>query len=328
MSSAPSAAVGVVVIGRNEGERLRQCLESVAGSATCVYVDSGSTDGSTALAETFGADVVLLEEGTGFTAARARNVGFRRLHELQPGTAYVQFVDGDCEIMPQWLFRAAVFLEVRPDVALVCGRLRERYPERSLYNMLCDIEWDGALGEIRSCGGNAMARATAFEASGGFREDLIAGEEPELCVRLRAAGWRIWRLGADMAWHDAAMTHFAQWWRRAVRAGYAAALGMDLHGAAPERHGVRQSRSALLWGIALPLVAVLLALRWRLVGALLLVLYPIQVVRLALRGQRRARENWWHALFLVLGKFPQALGNLKYQLSRRLGRHQRLIEYK
>ena len=48
---------------------------------------------------------------------------------------------------------------------------------------------------------NARSRAV-----GGFRDDLIAGEEPELCVRLRAAGWRIWRLlESDMAFHDAAM---------------------------------------------------------------------------------------------------------------------------
>jgi glycosyltransferase involved in cell wall biosynthesis len=43
--------VGLVIIGRNEGERLRRCLASVgAGGCDVVYVDSGSTDGSSEVA--------------------------------------------------------------------------------------------------------------------------------------------------------------------------------------------------------------------------------------------------------------------------------------
>jgi hypothetical protein len=51
-------------------------------------------------------------------------------------------------------------------------------------------------------------------------------------------------------------------------------------------------------------------------GFALLALYPLQVARLALRGARPVRDNWWHALFLVLGKFPEALGQLQF-LARR-----------
>src|SRR5688572_2789096 len=125
-----------------------------------------------------------------FTAARARNAGFRRLRETRPGLTYIQFIDGDCELVEGWLEKAAAFLEAHPDVAVVAGRRRERSPERSIYNTLCAIEWDShPHGEARACGGDAMMRVDALAAVNGYRPDLIAGEEPELCIRLRAANW-------------------------------------------------------------------------------------------------------------------------------------------
>jgi len=323
------ADTGVVAIGRNEGERLRACLASSSGRVgRVVYVDSGSTDGSVALARQFGADVVALDLARPFTAARARNAGFERLLQLQPQLRWVQFVDGDCELAPGWLAEARRFLEARADLAVACGRLRERRPEASVYNQLCDIEWNTPVGEARACGGIAMMRVDALRAAGGFDEALIAGEEPELCVRLRAAGWRIWRLGAEMAWHDAAMTRFGQWWRRTLRGGYAFAQGAAMHGAPPERHWVRETRSALAWGAGVPLAALAamaLAGPW---GALVLLAYPAQVGRLALRSGAAQPLRWRRPLFLVLGKLPEALGVLRFLLHRMQGRHGALIEYK
>lgn len=321
--------IGAVVIGRNEGGRLRRCLESVVRQASkVVYVDSGSTDDSVDISRSLGAIVVNLDMGRPFTAARARNEGFARLEELAPGLRYVQFLDGDCEVMRGWLEEAARFLDEHPGVAAVCGRLRERFPERSVYNMLCDIEWNSPPGEAKACGGNAMLRADALTQAGKFREDLIAGEEPELCVRLRAAGWKIWRLDVEMALHDAAMTRFGQWWKRTKRSGYAFAQGAHLHGAPPEQAGVRQSRSAWAWGLIIPVLAIGLS-AW--LGAwawAVLLIYPLQVVRLALRGTRSARENWWRAFFLVLGKFPEMTGQLYFLYNRLAGKTARLIEYK
>ena len=321
--------VGVVAIGRNEGERLKVCLESLSGFAgRVVYVDSGSTDGSVGLACAMGVDVVELDMRVSFTAARARNEGFRRLRELAPDLAYVQFVDGDCEIVTGWIEQAVAWLDERRDVAVVCGRRRERYPERSIYNMLCDIEWDTPVGEAKGCGGDALMRIEAFEAVKGYRADLIAGEEPELCVRLRDNGWRIWRLGIEMTQHDAAIARFGQWWTRTLRSGYADAQGADLHGAPPERHCVRESRSAWFWGLGIPLGATGLVLWWGAWASVLLLVYPLQVVRLALRSGRAGRENWWRAGFLVLGKFPELLGQMKFLIHRHLGGQSRLIEYK
>lgn len=302
--------LAAVVIGRNEGARLLRCLASLEGQAApVVYVDSGSTDGSVSAAAAAGAEVVALDMSRPFTAARARNAGLARLGDLS-AAAFVQVIDGDCELEEGWAGMALAFLQAHPDVAVVAGRLRERFPEATVWNRLADREWDVPGGEAEAIGGIAVLRRAAVEAVGGYRETLVAGEEPELCLRLRRAGWRIWRLEAEMAKHDIAMTRFSQWWRRARRHGHAVAEGMQLHGTGPEGYCRPQVRRALVWGAALPLSALLGSLVTPLALCLLLA-WPAQVLRLKSRG-----HSWTEAFFLTLAKLPEAQGILGYHLAR------------
>lgn len=319
--------VDAVVIGRNEGDRLMACLASLAGQVRrIIYVDSGSTDGSAGRAAAQGATVVALDMRAPFTAARARNAGIEVALGQPDAPGLVQFVDGDCALAPDWVALARDFLLAHPEVAVACGRRRERFPQASVYNRLCDREWNTPVGKASACGGDALMRAAAVAAVGGYRPDLIAGEEPELCLRLRRAGWQVWRLDAEMTLHDAAMTRFGQWWRRSRRAGHAFAEGAALHGAGPERHWVAETRRALAWGAGVPLMA---AVAWALhpLGALLLLAYPAQVLRLALRDGGGA-PAWEAAVFTVLGKLPEAQGVLGYRIGRLRGRRPELIEYK
>ncbi len=321
--------VGVVAIGRNEGERLDKCLESVIGRTTpVVYVDSGSADGSVSKARRAGSDVIELDARIPFTAARARNAGFERICQLEPGLVYIQFVDGDCEVVAGWIEEAAAFLDAHRDVAVVYGRRRERNPAGTIYNKLCDLEWDTPIGEAKACGGDALMRADAFEQVGRFRADVIAAEDTELCVRLRAAGWRIWRLDTEMTVHDAAIKRFGQWWRRAVRAGYAFAQGTYLHGAPPECHFVWESRRAWLWGIWLPLACLVAGLAFKPWGLLTLLIYPLQILRLIVRNPGPLPQRTLLAVFQVLAKFPEGAGQIKFLHDRLLGRQTAIIEYK
>jgi len=312
-------SIAAVVIGRNEGARLIACLEALGDMRPLIYVDSGSTDGSVAAAQARGAQVVRLDMTQPFTAARARNAGLAALPE---GVELVQFLDGDCVLQQGWLAQAEAYLRAHPDVAVVCGRRRERHPQASVYNALIDAEWDTPPGEALACGGDAMMRVQLLRAQGGYREDLIAGEEPELCLRLRQAGWKIWRLDAEMTAHDAQIRHFGQWWQRSRRAGHAYAEGAAIHGAPPARHWVRERRRALLWGAAGPVTVVLCALAFGPVGLLAGAVYPAQIVRLA------RFMGWRRAGFTVLGKFPEAQGALGYYAQRLRGTRKPLIEYK
>ncbi len=319
---------GAVVIGRNEGERLKRCLKSLSAVGVVIYVDSGSTDGSAQWAADNGAEVIALDMTLPFTAARARNSGFRRMQEIAPQIDYIQFVDGDCELVDDWLHAAMSFLDSRADVGPVCGRRRERFPERSIYNWLCDREWEGPAGEVRACGGDVMIRANALAAVGGYREDMIAGEEPELCVRLRAAGWRVWRLDDEMTLHDAAMVRFGQWWTRVLRSGYAFAHGAYLHGTSAERHWVWESRRAWIWGVWLPLGCLTAGLTFWPWGWATWLIYPLQILRLTARDSGPLSHRATLAFYQVLARFPEALGEIKFMRDRLLGRRSQLIEYK
>lgn len=321
--------VGVVIIGRNEGERLVNCLKSLVSQACqLVYVDSGSTDNSVSVARQLGAEVVSLDMNIPFTAARARNEGFTQLKKLYPHIEFVQFVDGDCEVVTTWLERVVAFMDSHIEVAAACGRRRERFPDKTVYNKLCDMEWNTPIGEAKACGGDVLMRVIAFEKANGYRADLIAGEEPELCVRFRAAGWKIWRLDEEMTLHDAAMTRFSQWWKRTMRAGHAFAEGAYLHGAPPEKHWVSETRRARVWGLVIPIIALILSvicIQW---GLLFLLIYPLQVTRIALSSPNKDKSSWISAFFLVLGKFPEMLGQIKFYQRLRSGKQGRLIEYK
>ncbi len=325
------SALGAVVIGRNEGARLDRCLRSLIGSAHVVYVDSGSTDGSQALADRLKVELVELDMSKPFTAARARNAGFARLIELHEQTRYVMFVDGDCEVVEGWLPKAQARLEGADRTAVVCGRRRERRPEASVYNALCDLEWDSPVGEAKSCGGDAMMRVEAFSQVGGYRDDLIAGEEPELCVRLRGAGWKIERLDAEMTLHDADMTRFSQWWRRAMRAGHAFAEGAHLHGAPPERHLVKESKRALVYGGVVPALAFTAAPITLGASLSLLYAYPYTAWRAFQHAKRRGWDPKSCALYsasCTLSKFPEMQGVLRFHAGRFAGKRSKIIEYK
>lgn len=320
--------IGIVAIGRNEGNRLIDCLKSVrSATANIVYVDSGSTDGSVDAAKKIGASVVKLDLSQPFTAARARNEGFVTLHALWPNIRFVQFIDGDCTLAQSWIDKALAFMEQRTDVAITCGRRRERYPAASIYNRILDDEWNTPIGEAAACGGDSLVRVDAFEAVGGFRPWLIAGEEPELCLRLREGGCKIWRLDEEMTRHDAAMHSFTQWWVRSVRSGYGFAEVSRLHRTSPYATWRTEIARAIFWAGALPLLIGAGALI-RPSAFWLLLAYPLHVFRLVIRHGPASSESWWYAILSIPAKFAQLQGILKFYWRGWRQQTTLLIEYK
>lgn len=323
--------LGLVVIGRNEGDLLRQCLLSAIDRiAQIVYVDSGSTDDSVAFARSLGVDVVALDMSLPFTAGRARNEGFFYLVQKYPQLELVQFVDGDCQIVPGWLATARKTLITQDKIAIVCGRRRERFLDKSIYNRLCDLEWNTPVGEAKTCGGDFMVSVAAFARVRGFNPSLIAGEEPELCIRLRQQQWQIWRIDADMTLHDARMFHWNQWWKRALRGGHAYAEGAWLYGRTPERHWVKESKSIWFWGLILPLILLALLPPTHGFSLGLTSLYAIAINRVFLRLQHQGlkhQDAFSYAIHCILSKFPQAQGQIQFHFNRLTGKRQNIIEY-
>ena len=333
------ARAAIVVIGRNEGERLKRCLQSLPADVACIYVDSGSQDGSLEHAKGLGLDVVDLPLGAGFTAARARNAGIDRIAALPSPPAFIQMLDGDCELDAGWIDAAIKALTAESGDVAVFGRLRERFPEASLYNRMCDEEWNVPVGPVRSCSGNAMFRFAPLQQSGGYDATLIAGEEIDLCLRLASSGWTFRRIDADMALHDVDMAHFSQWWQRMRRAGFAFAEHVWRR-----RTGADPAWSAavfrmIFWAIGLP-VAIMTAGSFGYVrssdllsgAAVLMVgLYPLQWLRRFMRSYGTSGDIGYAMLYSGLSsldKFAQFSGAVRFLIQKMLRRSGKIIEHK
>ena len=275
-----------------------------------------------------GAEVVLLDSLFPFTAARARNDGFKRLCEIQPHVIFVQFVDGDCELAEGWLSVAEKTISSDASIGVVCGHLRELHPEASLYNRLGDIEWRRPTGDIEHCGGIFMVRVDFFKQVGGFDPTISAGEEPDLCCRLRAVGMRIVRVEHAMATHDLNMMSFSQWWKRSVRGGYGA-LKLTLFGPTVSRRiFLRQVTSVLIWGIAMPIaiagsiVAALtmghtsLSIGFFAIGLCIFIIQAAKIATHRMRCGTSTSDAVAYGIFMILWKFAAVVGFAQCLLDR------------
>lgn len=324
--------IALVIIGRNEAKHLSISLPAIAKHfELLIYVDSGSTDDSCALAEQHGATVINLDTSVPFTAARARNAGLERVLADEREFAFIQFIDGDCELLPDYVTQAVAFLEQHPDYGMACGRRIERFPEASIFNRLCHIEWNTPVGDTDYCGGDVLVRREAIAAVGGYDATLIAGEDPELCVRLRQAGWKLRRIDADMTKHDANITRVSQWWKRHQRAGHAFAEGSAKHGKSPQKHWVKETRSNWIYG-GIAITAIIASLFDARLLVLLLI-FPLQIARLTVKAPAQlANESITirlaYATDCFAAKIPQMVGQLQYWRNRLSNRRAAIIEYK
>jgi GT2 family glycosyltransferase len=328
-------ALSIIIIGRNEGQRLNHCLHSVgrvrgmADKPELIYVDSASTDGSPQTAGNFGAHVIILQEGIQ-TAARARNAGWQ--HASAP---YILFLDGDTVLNPHFVEAAGKVLESDPRIAAVWGHRRELYPKRSIYNRVLDLDWIYPAGDTDFCGGDVLMRRTALAQVEGYDPALIAGEEPELCRRLRAEAYRIVHMDAPMTWHDLNMTRFIQYWRRAARAGYAyAEVSTRFRESADPmwlQESKRNLRNGSFWIAWFAIALGLLAFRsvWVLPWfALLLVLSARSAWKARSRAPGQIALLLLYGIHSQLQQIPILVGQLRYSRDRHSRKQRTQIEYK
>ncbi len=320
--------LGIVVIGRNEGDRLKRCLTSLHGQADwIVYVDSGSTDGSVAFTKSLGIDIVSLDTDAPFTAARARNAGFAAL-ERSGLPDVVQFVDGDCVVEPGWIAAGLECLAANPEFGLVTGWRTELDPGASVYNAMAEVEWHRPAGPIKVCGGDLMVRSGVFRQVGGFNPALICSEDEDFVIRVREAGHVAWRIPRTMTRHDLGMTRFSQWWTRTARTGH----GFAEVGAMHPPHFQTELRRVWVYGGILPVLVVfgvLTGTSW--IIALVALAYVFNWLRTA-RGLThlglRTPTALHHAAFITLSKLANMQGVLTFYWRKFRGRDMRLIEYK
>ncbi len=326
----PSSAVGLVIIGRNEARNLSLTLPRLPKNLPAVlFVDSNSSDESVAIARANNIAVLELDMSVPFTAARARNSGFHEITKSHPELEYIQFLDGDCELDASFLEKAFHHCNKYANTGIVVGRNRERYPEKTVFNAICDVEWNTPVGEILGCGGIFFIRKSLFESVGGFDESIIAAEDTELCLRVRQAGKKIFRIDAEMSLHDANMTSLKQWWIRSLRAGHAFADCRHRYRDKSEQMFVKESQRSWIFGSYFFLVLMLaLSIDWKF--SFLLLFYPVQMIRIRRTLPSRIPEyqRTPYSVSCALAYVPQLFGQLKFHLNRLLNRQSLIIEHK
>ncbi len=327
--------LSVVIIGRNEGERLEHCIRSVQAmndppeGMELIYVDSASTDGSPARAKALGAQVLVVHPERP-AAAIGRNAGWRA------ATApLILFLDGDTIVDPDFV-KAALSSFTDPKVAIVWGHLRERYPHASVYQQALDLDWVFPIGVSTFCGGIALMRRHVLEEVGGFNSQLIAGEDQEICHRIRVQGHLILHIDQQMALHDLAITRWSQYWLRAIRTGYAFAEVPTLLHDNPSQFWQRKSyknvlHASMLVGLFLVgfIMTLLLISPWPLL--LSVVLFLLLSVRSAVKARWKSNHLFTLLLYGLHSQFqhiPIAIGQLSYYYHRWRRQRRRLIEYK
>jgi glycosyltransferase involved in cell wall biosynthesis len=334
VASVALPTLSVVVIGRNEGERLARCLRSIRKARgiaikEIIYVDSASTDGSPELASRYGALVTVVHPERP-TAALGRNAGWK-----QADSDLILFLDGDTVLHEDFPLAAFNALSRDSSIAAAWGHRREIRPEASVFNRILDLDWIYKPGFTEFCGGDVLMRRNALLETGGFDEALIAGEEPELCRRMRAHGYSILHIDHPMTGHDLQITRLHQYWKRAIRAGHAYAEVSDRYSHTKDPSWALERKGNLIRGNfwILSLCAVLLlSIRFGLLPvALWLLLLLLLSIRSAMKARWKRANRWTLLLYGIhshLQHVPLLVGQLQYEVHKRRGRTRKLIEYK
>lgn len=323
--------IGFVIIGRNEGFYLHEALDSIISQnfpgSSIVYVDSGSSDNSLKIAQSLNINIVELSTDTAFTAARARNEGFSKLIEIDPDIEFVQFMDADCKMYKHWIDNAMPNFCEDDSIAIVCGLRKELKPDLNLFNSFCDNEWNEKLGYVTSCGGDFIIRKSLFEKFNGFNEKLIAGEEPEFCYRLRSKGFLIKRIECKMTLHDANIQSFGQWWKRAVRTGYAYAESFYLYRKSKTGFRKRECLSIIFWNLLFYMIFIL-SISVSRTYLFLLFLYPVNVYKIHMNLNANYLNKIQYSVSIMFQKFAQFQGIITFLIYRVLNKKHEIIEYK
>ena len=327
--------LSIVVIGRNEGERLTRCLQSIRQIThpgfhyEIIYVDSGSIDYSITLAEELGAKVIALQPERP-SAALGRNAGWRAARG-----STILFLDGDTILHPDFAASSLPDLTA-PEVAVIWGHRREIHPEQSIYNRVLDLDWIYAPGFTLYCGGDALFRRSVLEETGGFDETLIAGEEPELCRRIAALGFKILHVDRPMTGHDLAITRWQQYWKRSTRAGHAYAEVSERLRASGQTFWAGESkrnrnRAMVLIGLCLVGFVASIVLKSLWPALVILVFFAAISLRSAWKARWKTKDTvalFFYGVHSHLQQIPIYCGQLQYWLNRRKGKRVRLLEYK
>ena len=307
--------LSIIVIGLNEEKFIRGCLNSISEFKLpdcileIIYVDSGSTDKSIEIAESFPNVKVVHLNDKNPSAAKARNLGV-----TVTDSEYIQFVDGDSILDELWLKKAFPVLSSDDSIGAVFGAIEEVGEQNNIYMKVCRFDWYTPPGDYRLCGGNALWKRIVFDEVGLFDGELIAGEEPDLCFRVRQKGYRIVCIDSPMVKHDLDMHYFKDYWNRSVRSGTAYAIIAMRYRKTQEKlwfkEMIRNFLDVFLWSLML-IIGV--SYSWKVAGLLFLIFSLYRIGKVVLNVLPRSKgilDALLYALHIQFSRIPLVYGQI------------------
>lgn len=220
-----AGSVSVIVVNWNRRELLLACLRSLCLDQGALFevilVDNGSTDGSldAVSAETwpFPLRVIRNQANRGFCAANNQGIAASR-------TEFIALLNNDAEAEPQFLHHLRRAFEKGPRVGMAAAKIlvwdNPRLIDKAGHLIWLDGQNRGrGTGEVDvgqydeeqealwPDGCACMYRRSMLEEIGGFDEDLFAyGDDADLGLRARIAGWTCWLMPKAVARHHRGAT--------------------------------------------------------------------------------------------------------------------------
>ncbi len=197
--------LSVILISRNQEWNIARLVESVLrerdllGSMDIILVDSASNDQTIEIAARYPITVYKLNPDQRLSAAAGRYVGYNHT-----SGDLVLFLDGDMELCQGWLTQALKVIRSQPEVAVVCGQVVDRPKDYTPQENECThdaMRNSGGATCVLHGGGASLYRRSVLDKVGTFNPWLYSDEEPELCLRIRHAGYQILRLPRTIAFH-------------------------------------------------------------------------------------------------------------------------------
>jgi O-antigen biosynthesis protein len=205
--------ISVVVCSHNGERTIRDCLEGLLRlhypNFEVIVVDDGSTDSSADIVQEYDFRLITTEN---LGLSNARNIGMQAASGV-----VIAYLDDDARPDPDWLtYLAAIFLST--DHAGVGGpnltpsgdgpiaTCVAEAPGNPVHVLLSDLEAE----HIPGC--NMAFRKTCLEAIGGFDPRFrVAGDDVDVCWRLRQRGWTLGFSPAAVVWHHRRNSIHAYW---------------------------------------------------------------------------------------------------------------------
>ena len=195
--------VSIIIKALNEEKRIVACVESAltaawAAGGEVVLADACSSDSTVALASRYPIRIAQLAHPGERCCGAGPQLGF----QYSVGE-FVYILDGDMEMLPDFLPAALIFMKAHPEVAGVGGRVVEM--NTSSLEYLARMERATGhmqAGEVDRLDMGGLYRRAAVKQTGYFSDrNLHSYEEFDLAVRLRAKGWKLWRIDTDSVRH-------------------------------------------------------------------------------------------------------------------------------